>query len=187
MQVSRSLRRAQVFNLGETELRAQVLEPWLRGGSVALGDRHWDPASSRIVVLEGPALAPPELGHGQGWNNALRTGQDAQAREEAEVLLTELGLSPVDWSDVRERILESRPAGAAIAAAVVVIEGPPGFDVGLALGALGRRAIAVTLTADPPPAELAGIEVLRLDSGRPEALQALVERLQECGCEVRDR
>jgi len=212
VQVSRSLRRAQVFNLGEAELRAQVLEPWLRGGSVALGDRHWDPASSRIVVLEGPALAPPELGHGQGWNNALRTGQDvtramferleppraaagslallagdAQAREEAEVLLTDLGLSPVDWSDVRERILESRPAGVAIAAAVVVIDGPPGFDVGLALGALGRRAIAVTLTADPPPAELAGIEVLRLDSGRREGLQALVERLQQCGCEVRDR
>ena len=75
----------------------------------------------------------------------------------------------------------------AIAAAVVVIDGPPGFDVGLALGALGRRAIAVTLTADPPPAELAGIEVLRLDSGRREGLQALVERLQQCGCEVRDR
>src|SRR5205807_5654134 len=109
---------------------------------------------------------------------------------EAQALLADLGLSPVDWSDVRERILESRPAGAAIAAVVVVVDvvdGSPGFDVGLALGALGRRAIAVTLTAGPPPPELAGIEVLRLDPGRPEGLQALVERLQGCGCDVRDR
>ena len=91
---------------------------------------------------------------------------------------------------MRERLLDSRAGDPGLAAAVLVVDAPldeGAFDLGLALGALGRRAIAVTLTADPPPAELAGIEVLRLDSGRREGLQALVERLQQCGCEVRDR
>src|SRR5205807_7419805 len=121
----------------------------MRGASVALGDRHWDPASSRIVVLEGRALAPPELAHGQGWNNALKTGQDvtrtvferlappraaassvallagnAHAREEAEAILTDLGLVSVEWPDVRERILDSRAGDPGIAAAVLVVDGP---------------------------------------------------------------
>jgi hypothetical protein len=205
------MRRAQVFNLSEAELYQRVLEPWSIGQRVTLGDRDWDPGASRIVILEGAALDLPELAHGQGWNNALRTGQDvtravferlrprpasrsavgllavSDAAHRALVsLLTDLELVPVEWMAVRDRMLTGADVG--IAAAIVVIDGPMGedaFELGMAVGALGRRALVAQLGGGPAPPQLTGVDVIPIDAGHEEGLWALVERLRACGCDVR--
>jgi hypothetical protein len=79
VEIRRSFHRAWAFNLGERELRQAVLEPWWRGQPLELGERTWDPADSRLRVLEGRELAPSELGVGQGWNNAERSATDVTA------------------------------------------------------------------------------------------------------------
>jgi len=205
------MRRAQAFNLSEAELRGRILEPWSAGEAVALGDREWDPGASRIAVLEGRHLDPPELAHGQGWNNALRTGQDVTravfarlspspaertsvallvgnetARRAMASLLTDLQLVPVEWAAVRDRMLTEGDAG--IAAAVVVVDGPleeDAFDVGTAVGSLGPRALLVRLGGGSAPSQLAAADTIRIDANHPEGLAALVQRLRACGCEVR--
>src|SRR5207244_7926288 len=69
VEVKRSIHRARLFNVGEAELRRIVL-PWARGEPVEVGDREWVPAESTLKVLEGRALEPAELAHGQGWHSA---------------------------------------------------------------------------------------------------------------------
>lgn len=212
VQVSRSLHRAQVFNLGEEELRRRVLEPWSRGSAVVLGDRHWDPAKSTVLVLEGPALDAPELAHGQGWNNARRRSQDVtlelfgrsgpaarsvavfgetpSARSTIESLVLDLGLLPVEWAEVRQRILAAAagtPSEIGVAAAVLALDGatpPAAFEAGLALGALGARAIVAQLGSGAPPGDLADVEAIRLGGDEPDPLRTLGERLQRIGCRV---
>src|SRR5439155_3680371 len=76
VEVSRSVRRARVFNLTEPELRSQVLEPWSTGRTFELGDREWEPAQSSLRILEGPGLDPQDLAFGQGWNNAARKSRE---------------------------------------------------------------------------------------------------------------
>ncbi len=76
VEISSSLRHARAFNLGEAELRRAIVEPWLAGRPVELGDRRWEPAKSALKILEGPALEPPELAYGQGWSNAGRSAEN---------------------------------------------------------------------------------------------------------------
>jgi hypothetical protein len=51
------------------------------------------------------------------------------------------------------------------------------FDAGLARGALGNRAVLAQLGGGGIPAQLAGVEIMRLDPGDEASLQALAERL----------
>jgi hypothetical protein len=74
-----SLRHARVFNLGEDELRASILEPWMAGRTIELGDQEWIPRDSSLRVLDGPRLEGPDLSFGQGWSNAERSARDATA------------------------------------------------------------------------------------------------------------
>jgi hypothetical protein len=152
VEIRRSLRRAWAFNLTEERLRATILEPWRRGQPVELGDRDWDPKDSKVRILEGPELSPPELAHGQGWPNAERSSSDVtreafsrSAREATSLAvlaqteagrravagpLAKLGARVVDWLAVRARILASatvvgsRPLDGGIIAVVLVVEGP---------------------------------------------------------------
>lgn len=80
VEVSSGLQRARAFNLDGEEVRRAVLEPWLAGRTVELGDRKWDPEASELKVLEGPDLSNPELSFGQGWANAERGSEDVTAR-----------------------------------------------------------------------------------------------------------
>jgi hypothetical protein len=79
VEVSSGLQRARAFNLDGEEVRRAVLEPWLAGRTVKLGDRKWDPEASELKVLEGPDLSNPELSFGQGWANAERGSEDVTA------------------------------------------------------------------------------------------------------------
>jgi hypothetical protein len=197
------MRRAQVFNLSEAELRRGVLEPWTRGTPVQLGDREWDPAESELKILEGPELDTQQLAFGQGWSNALRKSRDVtrellaatppsvvvmvdtpEARAAVTPLLERLGLRQEDWSVARTRVLDSAgPPGAQ--AAVIVLDGAPTperwFEVGLAVGALGGRAILTALGAATLPGDFTQQAVIRLDATEPNPAQALGERLRQLG------
>jgi hypothetical protein len=212
VEIRASLRRAWAFNLTEERLRGGILEPWRRGRPVELGDREWDPKESTLRILEGPELAPPELAHGQGWNQAERSARDvtgeilARAVKEATSVavlaetaaagraisdpLAELGARVVDWAAVRARILAPATAvgahplddGGIVSVVLVVERSDPEsswmFDAGLAIGAVGGRAIIVQLGDEPPPAALGDLGVVRVDPADPVSLQALVERLR---------
>ena len=80
VEVRSALRHARAFNLSAEEVRQGLLDPWLSGRTVQLGDRKWNPEESELRVLEGPELSNPELSFGQGWANAERSSQDVTAR-----------------------------------------------------------------------------------------------------------
>ncbi|HWC86533.1 MAG TPA: hypothetical protein VG388_08340 [Solirubrobacteraceae bacterium] len=71
---------ARAFNLSDAELKAKVLVPWSRRETVLLGEREWEPAKSKLTVLEGREIGKDELGLGRGWANASRDAEDVTER-----------------------------------------------------------------------------------------------------------
>jgi hypothetical protein len=67
---------ARSFNLTEEELRQTVLDPWLSGRAVLLGDRKWTRDDAELRILEGPELSNQDLAFSQGWSNARRNAAD---------------------------------------------------------------------------------------------------------------
>jgi hypothetical protein len=98
IEVSSDHKHARVFNVDEAELHGAVLERWIAGLPLELGEREWDPRESRLTVLEGPRMEGPELSFGQGWSNAQRSAED-----------------------VTRRVLEAAEAGAPVLAAGIVV------------------------------------------------------------------
>lgn len=80
VEIANGLNHARAFNLSPEELRRAVLEPWLTGRAVALGEHEWDPRESSLRILEGPHLGNPDLSFGQGWSNAERSAEDVTRR-----------------------------------------------------------------------------------------------------------
>jgi hypothetical protein len=80
VEIANGLNHARAFNLSTEELRRTVLEPWLTGRVVGLGEREWDPRESSLRILEGPHLGNPDLSFGQGWSNAERSAEDVTRR-----------------------------------------------------------------------------------------------------------
>lgn len=136
VEIRSSLRHARAFNLGEAELRRAIVEPWLAGRPLELGDREWEPAESALKVLEGPALEPPDLSFGQGWSNAERSAENvtrsvlaAAARQSGPVAIVVETDSPEEtvtqmtegvdarqagWREVRDRVDGRDPEVAAV-------------------------------------------------------------------------
>jgi hypothetical protein len=199
--------RARAFNLDESRLRTAILEPWLRGAAIELGDKEWQPKDCKLIVLEGPELADRDLAMGRGWSNAEKSsrnvtrelvdGASASAAAprvaviaetpagEAAVaeVLSEVEIEAAPWSEVRGRILgPPRRGDGSRYAAVLAFETPtpPGswlFDAGLARGALGPRAVVAQLGGSGIPVELTGVEVVRLDPDDEGSVVALRDRL----------
>jgi hypothetical protein len=71
---------ARAFNLSRQELMTRIVAPWVSGASVHWNERSWNPEKARIVIYEGPALAPAEIGLGRGWANASRGGTEVTQR-----------------------------------------------------------------------------------------------------------
>jgi hypothetical protein len=208
VEISRGFRqRARTFNLDEERLRRTILDPWVRGRLIMLGDRDWEPRDCKLVILEGPELAETDLSMGRGWSNAERVSENVTRRlveaaaspapgptvavlaeseaisAEVSRMLGELQLQRAPWSELRARILgaQADPGGLGYAA-VLALEGvtPSAgwlFDAGLARGALGRRAVFAQLRDAGIPAGLAGVEVMRLDPRDQASLGALRDRL----------
>lgn len=80
VEISGALNHARAFNLSLDELRRTVLESWLTGRPVELGEHEWDPRESSLRILEGPHLDTPDLSFGQGWSNAERASEDVTRR-----------------------------------------------------------------------------------------------------------
>jgi hypothetical protein len=78
IEVATGRRHARSFNLTEEELGRTVLDPWLSGRPILLGDRKWkrDDEESRLRILEGPELSVQNLAFSQGWPNAERVSSD---------------------------------------------------------------------------------------------------------------
>ena len=72
--------RARAFNLDESSMRRDVLDPWIRGRRITLGDKDFEPRDSRLVILEGPALADTDLSLGRGWSNAEKVSENVTRR-----------------------------------------------------------------------------------------------------------
>jgi hypothetical protein len=68
------------FNLTEGELRETILETWVQGGWIELGERKWNPHQAKLTVLEGPHLPVEQLSMGRGWRNAVRSSEDVTER-----------------------------------------------------------------------------------------------------------
>jgi hypothetical protein len=81
IEVATGRRHARSFNLTEEELGRTVLDPWLSGRPILLGDRKWkrDDEDSRLKILEGPELSIQDLAFSQGWANATRSASDVTA------------------------------------------------------------------------------------------------------------
>jgi hypothetical protein len=207
VEISHGFRHARVFNIDEEELRTKVLDPWVRGRVIVLGDKDWEPKDCKLVILEGPELGDTDLAMGRGWSNAEKSAENVTRRLVDEALapaatsavaiiaesdsgeeaiarmLGAIGLETVPWSEVRGRVLDTRPAdGGPAYAAVVAFETPtpPGswlFDAGLARGALGRRAVVAQVGDSGIPVELTGVDVIRLDPGDEASARTLGDRL----------
>ena len=143
VEIGGGLNHARAFNLNLDELRRTVLEPWLTGRRVELGEREWDPRESSLKILEGPHLDTPDLSFGQGWANAERSAEDVTRRVldktelpklpdaflvEAELpeatvaeMLSGQAAQPVSLGDV-EKKLDSRDPE--VAAVIVVTKRP---------------------------------------------------------------
>jgi hypothetical protein len=76
IEVSTGRQHARSFNLTEEELRRTVLDPWLSGRPVLLGDRKWTRDDAELRILEGPELSNQDLAFSNGWSNAQRHASD---------------------------------------------------------------------------------------------------------------
>ena len=198
--------RARVFNLGETKLRSTVLDPWVQGRPILLGDTEWEPRDCKLVVLEGPELADTDLSMGRGWSNAEKSAENVtrrlidaatgpskpvvailaereDARAEVGRMLDGLELETAPWAELRGRILSppSTGIGTGYVAVLVTESSEPSaswlFDAGLARGALGPRAVVAQLGDGSIPSQLAGVDVIRLLPGDEGSSRALGDRL----------
>jgi hypothetical protein len=199
--------RARAFNLDEAKMRREILDPWTRGRRIALGGKDWEPKDCKLIILEGPELADTDLSMGRGWPNAERASQnltrqlvDAAAAPSLVVavlaegpsaesqiggMLEQLQMQTTPWSELRARILGASPpaaGGPGYAAVLAVENAAPSpswlFDAGLARGALGTRAVVAQLGDASIPAQLAGVEVMRLEPGDGASVRALRDRLR---------
>ena len=79
IEVATGRQHARSFNLTGEELRRTVLDPWLAGRAVLLGDRKWTRDDGELKILEGPELSVQDLAFSQGWANAQRSSADVTA------------------------------------------------------------------------------------------------------------
>jgi hypothetical protein len=136
VEISAGFHRARVFNLERGDLVAKVVEPWLDGKRIEMGDREWDPRDSHLKILEGPRMETTDLSFGQGWSNAERASEnvthkilqaapprrmpDAFVVESAmpEALTAEVvsahGGRPVEWAQARTKLDGRDPEVAAV-------------------------------------------------------------------------
>lgn len=207
VEIRQGFQHARVFNLDEGRLRREVVDHWLSGRAIRLGDRDWQPRDCELRILDGPELQQADLAMGRGWSNAEKASEDVTralvsaaateaavpivsvladgepGEEELRGVLGRLELQSVPWGELRGRILASGLTGEESGYAAILVAGSTDpspawlFDAGLARGALGRRAILVQLGDAGIPAQLAGIEAMRLVPGDEGSLRALWEKL----------
>jgi hypothetical protein len=183
-------RRARGVQLGDQEWDPRectltILEgPALNPSELAHG-RGWGTAERSARDVTASVL------NSFGWA-ALAVAvlaETPEAERHLTDLVAQLGVRSVDWAAVRARVVAAamvvaeRPFEDLGALAVVIVVDRPDpspawlFEAGLALGALGGRAVVVQIGGHAPP-ELGELPVIRLDPQRPVSLHSLAERLR---------
>jgi hypothetical protein len=104
----------RAFNLTEEQVVSRFIAPLQAGVRFQIEDKEFEPRKSRLIVVEGPHLAPGELGLGQGWTTARKRGEDVTQRFLA--LRTGSSIQPAGpglelASRLRERVLGRLAAG----------------------------------------------------------------------------
>ena len=199
VQIESGIREARAFNLEPTTVRDEIVGPWLAGRAVFLADQSWEPTHSTMTIVESPTLAPHDLAHGQGWNNACRSGRDVteaalrtvreslasravavlatDAQDEAYVRAAceRIGAVVLPWHDVRPALLDGRGDVLVILAVGDLAPTPAWwYDAGIARGALAGGAVVVHTGAGELPAVLASDGAVRLDAGDEVFAAAIV-------------
>jgi hypothetical protein len=65
------------FNLGEDELLARFVAPWVGSRPITIDDREWSQdKKTRLTIYEADAIAPEERGLGRGWSSVTREGRN---------------------------------------------------------------------------------------------------------------
>jgi len=138
------MHHARTFNLSHEDLLSEVIEPWLEGRPIEMGEHEWLPSESSLKILEGRQLDNPELSFGQGWSNAERTSENVTRRELAQApapktpdaflvgaelpeatvgeMLAGQDVTPVAWTEARGKIDGRDPA---VAAVILVMKRAP--------------------------------------------------------------
>ncbi len=106
-------------------------------------------------------------------------------------LVEQLDVQTVEWASLRARLLAAAsvadagpaPQGGDVVVTILVVErADPSpqwlFEAGLALGALGSRALVTRLGDEPVPAPLRDLALIRVDPDDPASLHALADRLR---------
>lgn len=76
VEIGSPIRFARAMNVEEDELRKAVLEPWVMGLPLTLGEQSWEPRESRLTILRGPALPASVSEDDEGWAVVLRAAED---------------------------------------------------------------------------------------------------------------
>ncbi len=143
VEISAGLHRARVFNLNREDLLAKVVQPWLEGRRIEMGDREWEPRDCNLKVLEGPRMETVDLSFGQGWANAERKSENVTRdaleaapppnlpdaflveAESPRDLAAEIAAAhdgeAIPWADARRRIDGRDPE---VAAVILVVRRP---------------------------------------------------------------
>jgi hypothetical protein len=67
------------FNLTEQELWETIVDAWVQGEWIEIGERKWSPHQATLTVLDGPQIPVEQLSMGRGWRNARRQSKDVTA------------------------------------------------------------------------------------------------------------
>lgn len=161
--------RLHRFNLTDAELRASVLEPWVRGEPIEMGERVWSPAAGHILVLNGPEIPVGRLTMGRGWSVAQREGADVTTKALAQTRETLSVAAEASAERAIANASSASPLGLPGAVAPGVVPGPI---------ASGRSAESVLLTGRVGPddaevlADALGLELLRSLGETPMSLSS---------------
>ena len=187
-------RREQMVDFGDKEWDPRtssltILEgPELAGTELSFG-QGWNNAERSGTDVTARMLAGPGAGESVG---VAVLAESEQARGAVTEMLSEAGLAVIEWPALRARLMAAAAAGAerptqpgGPLAVVVIDAGEPSagwlFEAGLALGALGGRAIVAQLGEAAPPPQLRELAIIRLDPQQPASRLALSERLRHAG------
>lgn len=67
---------ARSFNLTDSQIQSDVVQPWVRGIPIVLEERQWTSEKTRLTIYEAPEIAPEERGMGRGWSKVTRDGTE---------------------------------------------------------------------------------------------------------------
>jgi hypothetical protein len=117
---------ARAFNLSAAELETRFLAPVRAGLVFNYEDRDWDPAETKVTVIEADRLRTDQIGMGRGWANAEKRGRDVTAEVLASPPAAVAPARPNGVDQLKERLIGRLSAGPVPLAQAVTMAGELG-------------------------------------------------------------